>query len=93
MDDRILNEIKTKILEAVTLQELQIYTTELQKRIDFLRPQVPDTNNVFINILEATTLQELQIYTVQLRKRINFLNCQFKSKPPYTSQVFSNHFC
>jgi len=56
MDDRMLNEIKTNILEAVTLQELQIYTSELQKRI-------------------------------------NFLNCQFKSKPPDTSQVFSNHFC
>jgi len=91
MDDRMLNEIKTNILEAVSLPELQIYTSELQKRINFLRPQVPDY--VYINILEATTLQELQIYTVQLQKRINFLNCQFKSKPPDTSQVFSNHFC
>jgi len=53
MDDKILNQIKKNIFEASTLQELQIYTAQLQKRIDSLRPQTLDTNNVFIKILEA----------------------------------------
>ena len=53
MNDAILNQIKTKILQATTLQELQIYTAQLQQRIDFLRAQIkskpPDTSNVFNN--------------------------------------------
>ena len=93
MDDEILNQIKTNIFEASTLQELQIYTVQLQERINSLRPQTLGTNNVFIKILEATTLQELQIYTVQLQQRIDFLRAQIKSKPLDTSNVFNNHFC
>jgi len=53
MDDEILNQIKTNILEASTLQKLQMYTVQLQNRINFLMSQFkskpPDTSNVFNN--------------------------------------------
>lgn len=53
MDDEFLIEIKSKILNAQTIEELQVYISDLQNRIHFLKSQVkskpPDTSQVFNN--------------------------------------------
>ena len=53
MDDEILIEIKSKILNAQTIEELQVYISELQRRIQFLKSQIksnpPVISQVFNN--------------------------------------------
>lgn len=52
MDDEILNQIKTNILNATSLTELQSYLSQMQKRIDFLsqiKLKPPVVSNLFNN--------------------------------------------
>jgi hypothetical protein len=53
MDDEILIQIKSKISKAQTIEELQVYVSELQRRIHFLKSRFkskpPDTSQVFNN--------------------------------------------